>query len=69
MTIQEIDAILAEHSIEHRIEPHYDNPNGALRVMAAEAATVKTAGGIIDASRWVDVTDWSIQDLYRWLGY
>lgn len=39
------------------------------RLMAFEVGTRVTRHEVIDASHWVDVTDWSSQQLYRWLGY
>ena len=66
MTIQEIDAILAEHSIEHTIRPAYDKPDGALRVMALDVVIGPNGE---DASTWVDIAGWTLGRLYRWLGY
>ena len=39
------------------------------RLMALEVGTIETCGEVREVSSWTDVTDFSSQALYRWLGY
>jgi len=38
-------------------------------ILAFEVATQTISGKITDASRWIDVTGWSLKKLFLWLGY
>lgn len=39
------------------------------RLFAFESATRRIADYVADSSQWIDVTDWSIKEVYFWLGY
>lgn len=39
------------------------------RLLAFERATKRIGDAVVDVSQWLDVTDWSIREVYHWLGY
>jgi hypothetical protein len=39
------------------------------RVWALSRASRFVADSVVDASEWLDVTDWSVREIYHWLGY
>lgn len=63
MTIQQIERILEQHNIKYKNGQQGEWPT----IQAVDTSVDIKTGEYIE--ELVDVTDWSIKQMYQWLGY
>ena len=67
MNMDRTKKILSNHNIEYA--ELVSKTTGEVRLLVYEIATQRINDTVVNASKWIDITDYNVEELFSWLGY